>query len=264
MKRGFIILLLSVGLLSCEKVIEVPLDEAEQQIVVEGNLFDYPDSSFVKLSKTGSVYDDSGFEKISGAIVLIEDEQGNVVQFAEDATEAGTYRDALFIAQANNTYHLTVITGEDTLKSTSYAKAPVSLDALFYQEQIGSFGGSNDTTYLVFYSFTDIESQKNYYRIIPYINGDRSDMIYLQEDQLFNGSNVSAPFFAESIEAGDTVFVELRSMDKANFRYFNSLSNAGGGAFAPTPANPDSNIEGGALGYFGVYTTAHDTIILPE
>ncbi|MEX1002917.1 MAG: DUF4249 domain-containing protein [Crocinitomicaceae bacterium] len=263
MKQELMIISLILFFFSCEKVIEVPLDEASQQIVVEGTLYDQPDESVVKLSRTGSVYDDSGFEKISGAQVTVTDDQGNTYNFLEDGNQAGSYRNSSFLTQPNYTYALTIYVDDDTLTAKSSTKGSVVLDSLTYIPQYGGFG-TEDTTFLVFYNFSDEAAQENYYRMIPYVNDERSDFLYLQNDQLFNGKTIRAPFFAESIEAGDTILARLISMDKENYKYFNTLSNNDGGAFSPTPANPVSNIEGGALGYFGAYITDNDTIIIPE
>ena len=263
MKNIVYILSILLLVIACEKVIDVPVNEAEQEVVIEGKLYDQPYQSFIKLSKTGSVYDDTGFEKISGAVVTVTDDNGGLYNFTEDPNEPGKYIDTSFLTVPNTVYNMSVQAEGQTYTAQSITKSPVTFDSLTYLIQFGGFG-SSDTTFLVFYSFSDDVSQENYYRIIPFVNGERSDVLYLQDDQLFNGNNVSAPFFAEDVRAGDTVMAVLVSMDKANYKYFNSLSNADGGPFSPTPANPVSNIEGGALGFFGAYITYNDSIVIPE
>ena len=89
----------------------------------------------------------------------------------------------------------------------------------------------------------------------------------MTDDDLFDGETLIQPLFATTVEKGDTVFVELQSMDKANYTYMYGLaSGAGGGGdpFAPTPANPVTNIEGNGIGFFGTYTTDTLSIILPQ
>jgi hypothetical protein len=56
-------------MIACEKVIEIPLNDADREIVVEGVGRNFLGESYVLLSRSGSVYDDGGFEVLSGAIV---------------------------------------------------------------------------------------------------------------------------------------------------------------------------------------------------
>jgi hypothetical protein len=46
------------------------------------------------------------------------------------------------------------------------------------------------------------------------------------------------------------------------FDYFNSLALMNDGQSA-SPANPLSNIQGGALGYFSAHTVQRRTVIIP-
>lgn len=248
----------------CEKVIDVPLEEADRRIVVEGVLRDNPGDNYILISKTGSVYDNGDFEKISNASVVITDEDGTFYTFSPVSGEPGKYQNDLFSTGLDNSYTLTVITGTDTITSTSETFYKPQLDSLNYVEQIGSFGFGTDTTYLVFFSFVDNANQENYYRIVVYINGVSDGVYYITNDELFNGQNYSQPAFASTVEKGDTVLIELLSTDKANYSYFFSLANATTeGPFAATPANPVSNINGGAIGYFGAYTSDTMSIVIP-
>lgn len=266
MRKLFYLIPFLAFVVSCEKVIDIPLNEADQQIIVEGKLYDEPNSSFVKLSKSGSVYDDSGFEKISGATVTVSDNNGNTYSFTEDPLVPGKYVDPTFMTQENTTYYLSVVNGADVYSASSYTQTDIAFDTLFYKVQNGGFGQqSTDTTFFTFFSFTDNGAEENYYRILPYVNGKRPNGDYLSNDDLYNGGNFSQPFFAEEMKKGDTLVAVIVSMDKANYTYFLTLAqNSGGGPFAPTPANPVSNIEGGAIGYFGAYMTGSDTIIYPQ
>jgi hypothetical protein len=251
--------------LSCEKVIDVPLEESDRRIVVEGVLRDQPGNNYVLLSKTGSVYDESNFEKISGAVVTVTDESGVVHTLTEVPGEPGKYTNAILQTVADNAYTLSVLTGGETITSTCETFFTPALDSLFYIEQIGSFGVGSDTTYLVFFNFVDNETQDNYYRINAWINGVKEDVYYISNDDLFGGQTYTQPIYASTVEKGDTVLLELVSMDEANYTYFYSLASASaGGPFAPTPSNPVSNLEGNAIGYFGAYTTDTMSIVIPQ
>ena len=250
---------------SCEKVIEVPLNETAIQTIVEAKLYDEPYQSFVKLSESGSMYNNSDFPKISGATVTVTDDQNNSWTFLEDPQEPGKYIDTSFITQPNTTYSLTVVNGTETYTATSYTQSDVQFDSLDYQIAVGGFGQAEaDTNYFTFFNFTDNGNEENYYRIIPIKNGDRSSAWYLSDDVLYNGYNFRQPFFTESFENGDTLIAVLVSLDKAMYTYYSSLANGqGGGPFSPTPSNPVTNIEGEAIGYFGAFMTGNEMLVYP-
>lgn len=259
------VIITGFGFYSCEKVIDIPLDDADRKVVVEAVFRDEPGANYVVLSKTGSVYDDSNFEKISGATVFITDGSGTSTYLGELPGEPGKYNHPTFAVAPNTNYSLTVYTSTDTFTSASQTFYKPMIDSLTYIEQLGSFGFGTDTTYLVFFNFTDDENAENYYRVRAWVNGAADQNLYVSNDELFNGQVYTQPLFATTVEKGDTVLVELLSIDKANYTYFFTLSSSGGGdPFSPTPSNPVSNMENGALGYFGTYTTDTMTIIMPQ
>lgn len=251
---------------SCLKVIEVPLNEADRKVVVEGNLYDIQDKSYIKLSRSGSVYDDSGFEKISDATIMVSDDLGNFFTFIEDVSEAGTYRDPLFIAQPNRLYTLSITTVSGEFTAESRTSSPVAFDSLDYEVYIQETSDMTiDTNYLVFYNFSDLAEEDNYYRAVPELSsGIESDAFYIEDDRLFSGSNLRQPFWEEVIRPGDTLTAYLLSMDEASYAFYTSLGNGqDSGPFSATASNLATNIVGGALGHFSVYVTDVETIIFP-
>ena len=269
MKRAFLhtILIAVVGLAaSCEKVIDIPLNEADQQVVVEAVGRSFLGESYVLLSKTGTVYDDTGFEKRSGATVTVTDKDGVETTFTEDPLQLGRYVAPTFQTTANNSYDLRVVLSDgEVLTASSTTNSIPVLDSLSFIQQNGGFGGfTDDTTFLVFYSFTDNGAEENFYRIRAWVNGEADNNYYIGNDVLGNGKPTTAPLFATESESKDTVYVELLSIDEDTYTYMLTLSNnISQGAFSATPANPVSNIEGGGIGYFGAYTIDTATIIMP-
>jgi Domain of unknown function (DUF4249) len=266
MKKIIHIFLVVLLASSCEKVIDIPLNEAEIQVVVEAHLNDIPKGSFVKISKSGSVYDDSGFDKVSGALITVTDNNNNTFNFVEDVNDAGTYLDSTFLALPNSNYGISIVNGSETYTAISSTNSDIAFDSLDYFYQIGGFGQSSaDSLYFVFYNFTDNGNEENFYRVVPIINGKRSSIYYLNDDQLFNGGSFRQPFYADEIIKGDTLDVYVYSMDEASYSYFITLSSSqDGGPFSPTPGNPVSNIKGNAIGYFGVFMTDYEQIIFPQ
>lgn len=143
--------LLMIGFTSCEKVIDIPLDESERRFVVEAVLLDEPGSSYILITKTGSVYAESNFEKVSDATVIVTDINGTSYTFTEDAGEPGKYTHPTFFVNEFDQYNLSITAEGQVFTSTSNSYKKPQLDSLNYIEQIGSFGFGTDTTYLVFF-----------------------------------------------------------------------------------------------------------------
>ena len=93
-----------------------------------------------------------------------------------------------------------------------------------------------------------------------------SNDFILRDDKIFDGNNVQIPLPIKTFQINDTVTVELLSLNKDTYDYYNTLiegsSGPGGIMSGSTPANPVSNISNGAMGYFGVYTNSSKTIII--
>jgi hypothetical protein len=247
---------------SCEKVIDVPLNEADQQIVVEAVGRNFMGESHIMISKTGSVYDDGGFEKITDALVTVTDQDGAATIFTHDPMNPGKYIAPLFVAMPNSAYSVSIVTSEETLTSSSTTNSLPTLDSLNYLLVPPGFG-SPDTTFLLFYNYVDNGDETNFYRIKAWVNGAADNNYYLSDDVLGNGQAVSVPIFATTISPLDTVHIELQSMDQDTYKYLSTLnSNLTSGPFGATPANPVTNIDG-AIGYFGVYMVDTMSIIMP-
>ena len=71
----FAIILLTLNT-SCEKVILIELNEADQKMVVDAIVSNDSVQNYVILSNSGGFYQDNDFEAISGALVTITDDAG--------------------------------------------------------------------------------------------------------------------------------------------------------------------------------------------
>tara|TARA_B100000809_G_scaffold125117_1_gene123375 strand:- start:386 stop:1177 length:792 start_codon:yes stop_codon:yes gene_type:complete len=263
MKNIFILLVFIIGVVSCEKVIDIPLNEADKKVVIEAVCNDRAGESKILLSKSGSIYEESVFEKINDAVITITDKNGIVTTFIEDGTSTGVYGHPAFETEPDQVYSLSVTIGEEVYTATSVTKTFVPLSLVYYQKEPSSpfIQTDNDSVYTVSFAYTDNAIDENYYRIKVTKNGVLDSYLYVIDDKLYNGEDYIQPLFANAFDQGDICFLEFLNMDKANYTYFTSKEAGSDGS--ATPANPVSNIEGGALGYFGAYLTDTVTVILP-
>jgi hypothetical protein len=153
--------------------------------------------------------------------------------------------------------------------ATSSMPTKVFIDSLY---ALPRHGLSGESGYDIYVTFKDPPELGNYYRInarssavIPAdsIDGRRYRLF---TDKLTNGNEMTERIrTGRNVSVGDTITIELRSIDKATYDYFHTLSDILSSDRSPTslsPANPNTNISGDALGYFAAYTVDTKQIVL--
>jgi Domain of unknown function (DUF4249) len=254
MKNIIIIGLLALLFTSCQDVIEIDLNEAEQQFVIEGAVTDQPGPYRVSIHKTVPFDQQSVYPSVSGAVVIINN--GTVSDTLNEIGD-GTY-ETRFLPQGKpgKTYILTVQAEGQTFTATSTMPDPVRFDTLTQGSGTQPGGGS---TILIVPNYNDPVGFGNYYRFVQWNNGVRLPNIFVADDRNSDGIRVARPLFApgSDIETaiGDSIRVEMQSVDRAIYKYFVALdANSGNGPNASVPANPDNNFGGTCLGYFSAHT----------
>jgi hypothetical protein len=129
--------------------------------------------------------------------------------------------------------------------------AQVNLDTLLLE----NIAFIPDNIWIVKPQYTDPAGFGNYYKFIEKINNVRNPTIWVWDDRLTNSGVSTRPLIQadSTIKVGDTIEVEMQCVDRNIFRYFTALQNLQQNA--TTPANPDTNISGNAIGYFSAHTS---------
>lgn len=237
--------ILSFSLISCEKEIDIDLNEAEQKIVIEGIVSNQEGKSFVKLTKSIPFDESSIYPAVSGASVVIEEVINGVVTTYNLIEEsAGRYTNSDLIGQSGATYRLQVISDGTAYEALSTMPTEVAIADYFVEEFFAD-------QYFPNVVFLDPAEETNNYRFKLWINGEVVETIFLQDDTFSNGTiNTSILGDGENdVAIGDTVDIELRAIDRATYDYFFALSQNVSEQTA-APANPKTNLSNGALGYF--------------
>lgn len=247
------ILIAIAGLFTaCTEKVDIQLGETDPRVVIEGYLVTESDSSYVRLSWTQDYFNPSDPVWINNGTVEITDDLGTSLLFnnAGDGKYTGP---AGFQADTGRVYNLKVIVNgqEYTAQSTLFPMFEVDPQLAFEFMPATAF---TDEGYAVTYYSVDSRGQDIYTKF----NFGQNDTIFDQEI-LFSGADIKKnervpfelPFYRA--QSGDSVMLIFKSVDTPVAKYFEALSSLNSGApgpFQTPPANPPTNISGGAVGYF--------------
>ncbi|WP_028666279.1 DUF4249 family protein [Runella zeae] len=248
---------LVLTLTACQKEIDLDLENKSGQITIEGNLSDQVEPHFVKITKSVAFTQANQYPQVSNAVVTISDNFGLVDTLKYESE--GKYKTSkLKAGVSGRTYTLKVLLEGQTYTSQCEMPEKVHLNGL--KLNVMSFFGN--TSYDVLPEYIDPPRLGNVYVFFVKVNSQKGTVFETFTDNFGNGvanqRDLNIPNDTDNpVKAGDIVSVEMRSVDSRIYTYFNALNQlAGGGPGGGiSPANPPSNISGGALGYFSVHTS---------
>lgn len=264
------LLLVAGALSSCEHVIEVDLNQAGPQVVIEGIVTDQPGPYTVGLTRSGNYFEQSlSFPPVRNAIVVVADDLGSRDTLKEG--NPGLYRSSSVLrGVSGRTYTLRVETEGKEYDAVSTMPQKVGIDSLF---AVARRSGHNDPGYDIYVVFRDPPEPGNFYRINvrlsnPLVPADSIDgrRYRLYSDKLTNGNAAAYRVRARhTVVAGDTITVDLLSLEQATYEYYRTLNDILTSDRSPTslsPANPNTNMSGGSLGYFAAYAMDTKKVVL--
>ena len=254
MKRciNYALLLFAAATLpACQKVIDVNLNDSDPQYVVEGNVDDGPGPYTVKITRSVNFSNDNTFPAVAAALVVISDITADITDTLKEQS-AGLYATTVLTGIPGHEYRLYIQSGSRIFTATSVVPAPVPVDSVGLQKSV--FGGTNLYPVPV---YRDPITPGNNYRITASVNHIRIKSWRVRNDAITNGQVSQSPFFYDTgddsgnpvIHSGDSVFVNLQTIDKGVYEFYRTL-DATQDQNAAAIANPISNIQGGAMGYF--------------
>ncbi len=273
MHTTLLLFVLLLALSSCQKIVSIDLNAAAPRIVIEGNITDQHDTTSVVISKTGTYFSSNiNVPPVSHALVTISDELGNRDTLKEAWN--GTYQSPALKGIAGKRYTLNVLSEGNAYSAVSDMPKKVLIDSLYSIQVRERNGGIGFDIYVV---FRDPAESGNFYRIRPRVNSLPPDSIngarnFLYNDKLANGTEITERIGVRihngdkgSIAVGDTITVDLLSIDQATYDYNKTLQairSSDQSATALSPANPNTNLTNGSLGYFAAYAYDSKRIIL--
>jgi hypothetical protein len=257
----FLLVVLSFS--CCEKVIEIKVRNTDIRYVVEGVITNQPGNNYVYLTRSRPFNENNNFEQVGGATVTVKD---NGLESVLTEISPGVYKSAALTGIPGHRYELSVSINNQVFSATSTMPAPVKLDTLYIEP--GPFGQFQFATI----TYTDPVGL-NKYRFVQYKNGMKDPEIFWEDDEFTDGQTVIIQLDTgvdkqddpRNINSGDKVTIEMQGIDEAIYKYWYSLQSGGGDGSGNSvaPANPVTNIKGGALGYFSAQTIDRRTVTAP-
>lgn len=246
---------------ACKKVVQVDLNTAAPQIVIEGEVTNLKDSCRVKITKTVTFSAGNTFPPVSGATVQVTDSTTGVRTLLTESSP-GVYTSAgYYTGIPQHIYNLSVIAAGKEYRAISTMPLPVPLDSVTFAKNT-DFNNKKDINVVV--NFQDPPGLGNYYQFTEFLNNKLIPNIFVFEDRLSDGKYIELPLFNDStyLQKGDTMLLKMYCIDKNVYDYFNTLIQVtGNNNFqSATPANPNTNISNGALGYFSAHTITSEKL----
>ncbi len=257
---------------ACEEVIEIDITQAPPQLVIDGVLTNEDTVHRVRISRTGNFQGNTG-EIVSDAIVEVRDNFGNIFNYTHnpegvDSLDGYYYSDQQFAGEISGIYELRVNVDNESYTARDTLRPITTIDSLsievnpFAQNDPESDG---EIYQVLLYADEPQETDDFYYfkfyRDSVIVSGNN---VFVFDDKLL-GSSLNGLPSPVLYKEGEFASVEIYSLTREQFVYYTDLGNilnSDGGFFSPPPANPRSNISGGALGLFQVSGITRGSILI--
>jgi|AntRauTorckE6833_2_1112554.scaffolds.fasta_scaffold01263_2 hypothetical protein len=266
------IILMAAIFSSCTEKMDIELDEDYARLVAEGVITNEVKAHKIELSKTTGFFNSEPAQRISGAIVTLDD-GNNTDTLQEMSQQKGTYAtEETYRGVPGRSYELHIILPEAVSGEKEYhatCKMPPeryldSINVAYKQRweawEVQAYATEPPTT--DFYRFDII---KNGELITDTINEP-----FVTDDILFNGqytNGIAAGYLQvenpqEIVEPGDTITLRLSSITEEYFTFlFDVIDETGFNSplFDGPPANIRGNISNGAIGFFAATAVDYST-----
>lgn len=260
-------------LISCEETVTIDVNQADAKVVIQGLVTNQADHQYIRVSSTVGFYADGIAPGVSTADVSVSDDTGMSFSFSESMEETGLYLpDNDFTAQVGRIYTMNVTVDGKNYTATEELLPITTIDSITYEIDEEEFNESDNNGYYynaLMYT-REPQDEVNFYMFKFYRNGEwlneNGEDITVTDDVAV-GEAIEGLEMPEYHAIGDSVSMEMYSLTQEQYIYWSDVANlifSDGGVFSPLPANPRSNISGGALGVFQVSGLASGYVVIQE
>jgi len=263
MCKYFIICILLLLLAGCESLVQFPeVPVNSRKAVIESILTDKHEIQQVRVSFTTQLTDTLSNIPINNAKVFISSNAGDTIYYKY--SNDGWYNSKTFAAETGKLYTLNVAIDTVVYKATGSIIPMEGIDTL-YSRLIQNSG--KDSSYYVYFNVGQADKvnpkyyQTNFYKNDSLVTKGRT-MAFFSDKYLISYADLNIPF---SYAANDTIKLELLSISKEMYLYYNSLfynllrDNISSIGYQ---TNPPNMFNKPALGYFQVSAKDEKTIVI--
>jgi len=286
-KKYIVVLTLLCGTISCTEEIEMNLGSGETYLVVDGEFTDQNIVHKVVLSTSSDYFSNTSSPAVTGAVITLADDFKEI-QLLEDVENPGTYLiPPTFVGVYNQTYTLSIsnvdinndgVEENYTATNTLYEPAKILNMAMNWDT------GHGEKKWTIQMYSKDNPDKEDFYAFAIYVNGrlfsDQISELEYAWDRYFNGNDVSGvtvQYLVEEdsggekteypLKEGDWVKLEMQTINEDYYYFIDAVNEETGiqvPLFSGPPANVPSNISNGAKGFFRVYSTSVDSMLVTQ
>ena len=255
-----IILILSIS--SCTKIIDVDLNESGKKLVIDARISRLSDNSFefsISSSETQSYFNEDNYpNRIYLDSITLKNGSDKVIQ----ENNIDSIKRIISNTYKNNEFHLKINYLNEEINALAFIPSFVEIDSIKLEVPFFTIPGTEPKLVPHVY-FTDNPNEDNYYKIRAYTKGEKPKFSeFFIPDDGQNGKVIKMPIRFKMPEK-NILFIELYSMDKFTYDYFRVLNMNSGAGGSNAPGNPETNIEGNAIGIFAAYSLSK-TYLTPK
>ena len=285
MKPFLTYILLLFVLCSCKERIDISTDNAVPQLVITGYITTDTMAHVVTIAQTIAYFGVEKPKTYNNALVSINGKPLHALGGGRYSTDAD------FFGEPGKTYLLDVYVDKDNNGNPQHYTAVTTMPPMHTLDSITLHFFRNYNGYpmwTLYVHFQDIANVPNlfgahlYINSIQYSNKLRRYFLSNFDEGAADGQYIHFPLFPYTIHhdmrwnvrdepfkiyTGDTLTVELNMLERTYFNYIQAAKSEVAGSnplFAGPPANVPGNIQGGALGIFGAYTTSRQNFIITK
>lgn len=272
--------ILTIIISACTERIDIALDSSDSKLIVYGSITTDTMSHHVRLIKSVPFYSPTPPPPVSNATVYIM-EGNSRYDLTEDANNPGYYYtspDVFGKSGATYTLYIENVNIGGVSSFRAQAQMPILLEGYQtkYLDSINVSYNKNWDGWVVNGYAKEPQNMKNYYMFRVKINdalySDSLNNLVLVDDKFFNGVSTDGVAFyfipeKDTLKVGSKVTLELCAITKDYYQYLNEALKASRPQFplfSPPPANPITNLNYGALGYFSAYAVIRASYTMKE
>ena len=258
----FLLVLLALGLVACEKEIDLDYHSVNELYVAEACLTQ--SGTKVRITTTQDMDDNNrNAHNVEGATVVLsmDEEVLDTLRYTKNGYYTSNYKGIYPCTYTLDIYH----NGHHFSSTSTMQQAPQMNSFRFVWKKVVT-----EKMLFADLKLQDIPGENNYYFLHIYRNGIGYRWAVMRDDtnpgaelqQLFSCTTEREldKDNDDALHDGDYIEVEIRSIDRRAYDYFYSMQ-----VMQNSGTNPVENFSGGCLGYFSAYhVMTYNTVFYRE